>query len=138
MRRVPRGSAQPAAHARLAARAPEREREARSPRRRRGGSRAPARTPRRLSERCPPNRRRAPAGPTDMNDKPHSPTSARVQKSEREWRQELTPERYDVLRRRGTEPPFTGRYEAEKRDGTYRCAACGTTLFSSETKFDSG
>jgi peptide-methionine (R)-S-oxide reductase len=73
-----------------------------------------------------------------MNDNTYPPTSARVQKSEREWRQELTPDQYDVLRRKGTEPPFTGRYVAEKRDGTYRCAACGTTLFSSETKFDSG
>jgi peptide-methionine (R)-S-oxide reductase len=73
-----------------------------------------------------------------MNDNTNSLPSARVQKSEREWRQELTPDQYDVLRRKGTEPPFTGRYVAEKRDGTYRCAACGTTLFSSETKFDSG
>jgi peptide-methionine (R)-S-oxide reductase len=73
-----------------------------------------------------------------MNDNTHSSPSARVQKSEREWRQELTPGQYDVLRRKGTEPPFTGRYVAEKRGGTYRCAACGTALFSSETKFDSG
>jgi peptide-methionine (R)-S-oxide reductase len=73
-----------------------------------------------------------------MNDNTHSRTSARVQKSESEWRQELTPDQYDVLRRKSTEPPFTGRYVAEKSDGTYRCAACGTALFSSETKFDSG
>jgi peptide-methionine (R)-S-oxide reductase len=73
-----------------------------------------------------------------MNDNTHCSPSARVQKSERAWRQELTPGQYDVLRRKGTEPPFTGRYVAEKRGGTYRCAACGTALFSSETKFDSG
>src|ERR1700736_4437014 len=73
-----------------------------------------------------------------MNDNTQSPTSARVQKSEREWRQELTADQHDLLRRKGTEPPFTGRYVAEKRDGTYRCAACGRALFSSETKFDSG
>jgi peptide-methionine (R)-S-oxide reductase len=73
-----------------------------------------------------------------MNDNIDSLPSARVQKSEREWRQELTPDQYDVLGRKGTEPPFTGRYVAEKRGGTYRCAACGTALFSSETRFDSG
>ncbi|HEV3055514.1 MAG TPA: peptide-methionine (R)-S-oxide reductase MsrB [Solirubrobacteraceae bacterium] len=64
--------------------------------------------------------------------------SDRVCKSEHEWGEQLTPAQYDVLRRKGTEPPFTGQYVYEKRDGTYRCAACGTALFSSETKFDSG
>jgi peptide-methionine (R)-S-oxide reductase len=73
-----------------------------------------------------------------VNDNIDSLPSARVQKSERAWRQELTPDQYDVLRRKGTEPPFTGRYMAEKRGGTYRCATCGTALFSSETRFDSG
>jgi peptide-methionine (R)-S-oxide reductase len=65
-------------------------------------------------------------------------SSARVQKSEQDWREELTPAQYEVLRRKGTEPAFSGQYVYEKRDGTYRCAACGTALFSSETKFDSG
>jgi len=62
----------------------------------------------------------------------------RVHRSEREWRDRLTPEQYDVLRGKGTEPPFTGRYVDEKRGGAYRCAGCGAELFSSQTKFESG
>jgi peptide-methionine (R)-S-oxide reductase len=61
-----------------------------------------------------------------------------VKKTEEEWRDTLTPEQYEVLRRQGTEPPFTGRYVYSKEDGMYRCAACGNELFSSDTKFDSG
>jgi len=64
--------------------------------------------------------------------------SPKVVKTEQEWREELTPEEYDVLRRQGTEPPFTGRYVYSKDRGTYRCAACGADLFSSDAKFESG
>ncbi len=75
---------------------------------------------------------------TQLSDDTSAESPTRVEKSDREWRQELTPEQYDVLRRKGTEPPFTGRYAFEKRTGTYRCAACGTELFSSDAKFESG
>jgi peptide-methionine (R)-S-oxide reductase len=61
-----------------------------------------------------------------------------VQKSEQEWREQLTPEQYEVLRKAGTEAPFTGELVYNKDAGSYRCAACGTELFDSNTKFDSG
>ncbi len=64
--------------------------------------------------------------------------SYQVAKTEEEWRDELSPEQYDVLRRKATERPFTGKYVYAKDDGTYCCAACGTELFTSDTKFDSG
>lgn len=59
-------------------------------------------------------------------------------RSEREWREKLTPEQYDVLRLKGTERPFSGEFVHMKQDGTYHCAACGAELFSSQAKFDSG
>lgn len=62
----------------------------------------------------------------------------KVQKSEEQWREELSPEQYRVLREKGTERPFTGKYNTIKADGMYRCAACGNELFSSETKYASG
>lgn len=64
--------------------------------------------------------------------------STKVNKSDAEWREELSPEQYAVLRQKATEPAFTGKFVNTKDDGTYRCAACGTELFSSDTKFDSG
>jgi peptide-methionine (R)-S-oxide reductase len=62
----------------------------------------------------------------------------KVVKSEEEWRAELSPEQYKVLRQKGTEAPFTGKFNYNKATGIYSCGACGADLFSSETKFDSG
>ncbi len=60
------------------------------------------------------------------------------EKSDEYWRQKLTPEEYHVCRDKGTERPFTGIYNAEKRDGVYHCKCCGAPLFTSATKFDAG
>jgi len=64
--------------------------------------------------------------------------AGKVSKTDAEWREELTPEQYEVLREGGTEPAFTGRYWNAHEDGVYRCAGCGAELFSADTKFDSG
>jgi len=64
--------------------------------------------------------------------------SNKVSKSDSEWKQELSPEQYRVLREKGTERAFTGEYDSAKVDGTYRCAGCATELFRSDEKFDSG
>jgi peptide-methionine (R)-S-oxide reductase len=62
----------------------------------------------------------------------------KVMKSDGDWRTDLTPEQYHVLREKGTERAFTGAYWNTKEPGKYLCAGCGTELFSSETKYDSG
>jgi peptide-methionine (R)-S-oxide reductase len=64
--------------------------------------------------------------------------AGKIAKSDAEWREQLTPEQYDVCRGRGTERPFTGEYWNCKDPGVYRCVACGLELFSSADKFDSG
>lgn len=61
-----------------------------------------------------------------------------VDKTDAEWKQQLTPEQYAVLRQKGTEPAFTGAYHAHKAKGVYQCVGCGTALFGSETKYESG
>lgn len=69
---------------------------------------------------------------------PVDPAERHLELSDEQWQERLTPEQYEVLRRHGTEPAFTGKYWNVKDDGVYRCAGCGAELFSSHTKFDSG
>jgi len=69
---------------------------------------------------------------TPMND------TNKVEKSDEEWKKVLSEEQFDVLRNKGTERPFTGKYYLHKEKGVYVCAACGAELFKSDTKFDSG
>ena len=62
----------------------------------------------------------------------------KIEKTEEEWQKELPPERYEILRRAGTEPAGSGKYNYSKESGMYRCGACGADLFSSDAKFESG
>jgi peptide-methionine (R)-S-oxide reductase len=74
--------------------------------------------------------------PKSMNDK--TPEKKPMQLSEEEWKKKLTTEEYRVLREKGTEPPGTGKYNHFKKDGYFVCAGCGDTLFTSDTKYNSG
>jgi len=62
----------------------------------------------------------------------------KIEKSDAEWRKQLTPEQYRITRQKGTEPAFSGKYYYFKGDGTYRCVACGNEIFGSDTKYESG
>ena len=73
-----------------------------------------------------------------MSDRVHTDRAAPLPRTEQEWKQRLTPQQFEVLRNKGTEPAFTGAYASTKEPGVYRCAGCHTPLFSSATKFESG
>jgi peptide-methionine (R)-S-oxide reductase len=70
--------------------------------------------------------------------KPEITNMKKVHKTEEEWKKQLTPEQYHIMREKGTERPFSGKYNVVKEEGMFKCAACGNELFSSDTKFDSG
>jgi methionine-R-sulfoxide reductase len=61
-----------------------------------------------------------------------------IEKTDEQWKEQLTPEQFNILRRKGTEPPGSGQYLKTKEDGMYHCAACNAELFPSDTKYDSG
>ncbi len=71
-------------------------------------------------------------------NKNDSKMTSKINKSEKEWKSELTAEEYEILRKKGTERAFTGEFWDHHEDGTYTCAACGQKLFASNTKFESG
>ncbi|MGQ0828172.1 MAG: peptide-methionine (R)-S-oxide reductase MsrB [Bacteroidota bacterium] len=73
-----------------------------------------------------------------VNKKPNSTMNDKVVKTDEEWKKALSPEQYVVLREKGTEMPFSGKYYLHKEKGVYVCAGCGNELFKSDTKFDAG
>lgn len=73
-----------------------------------------------------------------MSDAKAKASSGKIEKSDSEWRRELTPMQYAVLREKATERPFSGEYDHSHEPGSYVCAGCGQTLFESDAKFDSG
>jgi peptide-methionine (R)-S-oxide reductase len=75
---------------------------------------------------------------TDSGEEKGLVMSEKVVKSDEEWKQLLTPEQFAVTRKKGTERAFTGKYHDNQEKGIYRCVCCGSALFSSDTKFDSG
>jgi peptide-methionine (R)-S-oxide reductase len=75
--------------------------------------------------------------PNNLEERERTMTE-KIKKTDAEWQKQLTPEQFQVARKAGTEPAFTGKYWKTKDAGTYACACCGEPLFSSETKFDSG
>jgi peptide-methionine (R)-S-oxide reductase len=75
---------------------------------------------------------------SSVNQGAHSSMTNKIVKTDAEWQKELTPEQYEVTRKKGTERAFSGKYWNCHTPGMYKCACCGADLFSSETKFDSG
>ena len=73
-----------------------------------------------------------------QNVSQHTTSEPTIHKSDAEWKKELTPDQYRILREKGTEPAFTGKFWNNHEQGVYACAACGAELFSSRTKFNSG
>jgi len=73
-----------------------------------------------------------------MTEKPSETTEGKINKSDAEWRTQLSQAQYEVTRRHGTEPAFTGPHWDQKKPGLYSCVCCGAPLFQSETKYDSG
>jgi peptide-methionine (R)-S-oxide reductase len=86
----------------------------------------------------PTNQAAVAKSPETSTPNPTAAMSPKVMKSDEEWKKELTPEQYRILREKGTERAFTGAFWNTKDEGTYKCAGCGEMLFASDTKYDSG